>query len=455
MQYLTIQSYHQALADGADAHELVRYYIERIERFDQKGPAINAIIAINPDWEKELTEILETVDPSAPLFAVPVLVKDNIDVKGMATTAGNQNLLNNIAVADAPIVERIRAAGGLVLAKTNLHEFAIWGETISSVLGQTLNPYDLTRTPGGSSGGTGAALAMDFGIVGLGTDTINSVRSPASANNLVGLRPSQGALSSDGIIPYSLTQDTAGPLSRNLSDLEVLYRVMAADDEEVDMPIRPRIGVLRSFFGNHPDVNRVMTDVLTRFAPHAELIELDEAFNNQYLIDEVSVHLFDLKDHLGQYLEKLEDSPIRTLEDVLASGKYHPGIEANMLAAAKLSTKDEAYQPRIVEARKWAEKLHQLYEKHDLLAIIYPHQQQLVCEIGGSQLGRNGVLASITGFCSLCMPAGFSHTTSDAPLGVPIGFELLGRPGDDLWLIELGKRIEDRGGFKAPVSGEE
>lgn len=149
MHYLTIQSYHQALADGADAHELVRYYIERIERFDQKGPAINAIIAINPNWEKELTEILETVDPSAPLFAVPVLVKDNIDVKGMATTAGNQNLLNNIAVADAPIVERIRAAGGLVLAKTNLHEFAIWGETISSVLGQTLNPYDLTRTPGG------------------------------------------------------------------------------------------------------------------------------------------------------------------------------------------------------------------------------------------------------------------------------------------------------------------
>lgn len=170
MEYLTIKSYHEALNQGADAKQLVRHYLERIDKYDKQGPAINAIIAVNPNWEEELDQILQTMDPKAPLFAVPVLVKDNIDVKGMATTAGSLSLVDNIATEDAPIIQRIRRAGGLVLAKTNLHEFAIWGETLSSMLGQTKNPYDLTRTPGGSSGGTGAALAMDFGIVGLGTD---------------------------------------------------------------------------------------------------------------------------------------------------------------------------------------------------------------------------------------------------------------------------------------------
>lgn len=454
MDYMTIKQYHEALASGEDARQLIQHYLDRIERFDQQGPAINSIISLNQNWEKDLADILDSVDPSAPLYAVPVLVKDNIDVAGMVTTGGNLNLVDHVAQEDAPIIARIREAGGLFLAKTNLHEFAIWGETISSVLGQTKNPFDLTRTPGGSSGGTGAALAMDFGIVGLGTDTINSIRSPASANHLVGLRPSQGVLSGDGIIPYSLTQDTAGPLARNLDDLEVLFRVMAEDDEEAEMPIRPRIGVLRSFFGNHPDVTRVMEEILAKYSEVAELVELVEKFDNQYLIDEVSVHLFDLNDHLSQYLEQLDDSPVHSMSDVLKSGKYHPGIEDNMKRALKLSTSDEAYPKRIKEADAIAESLHQLYEKHDLLALIYPHQQQLVCEIGGSQLGRNGVLASITGFCSLALPAGFSQPSSDAPLGVPIGYELLGRPGDDLWLIELGKRIEDQGAFVAPESGK-
>lgn len=455
MEYFTIKSYHQALADGADAKEIVRHYLNRIEMFDKQGPKINSITAVNENWEKELEDILDKVDPSAPLYAVPVLVKDNIDVAGMVTTGGNTNLLGNVAQVDAPIVERIRQAGGLIIAKTNLHEFAIWGETISSVLGQTLNPYDLTRTPGGSSGGTGAALAMDFGIVGLGTDTINSVRSPASANHLVGLRPSQGAISGEGIIPYSLTQDTAGPIARNLDDLEILYRVMAEDDEEVDMAMVPRIGVLRSFFGDHPEVNRVMDEVLKKYEQSVELIELDATFNNQYLIDEVSVHLYDLNDHLSAYLEKLSNSPVHSMKDVLDSGNYHPGIEDNMLAALKLSTKDEAYAGRIKEAKELSETLHKIYEEHDLLAIIYPHQQQLVCEVGGSQKGRNGVLASITGFCSLALPGGFSQASDEAPLGVPIGYELLGRPGDDLWLIELGRRVEDRSDFIGPESGKE
>ncbi|HHT21362.1 MAG TPA: hypothetical protein GXZ74_07990 [Tissierellia bacterium] len=288
---------------------MIRYHIDRIERFDQ---TIKAIITINPNWPSDLSEIIRTIDPQAPLYCVPVLVKDNIDVLGMVTTAGSLSLSHNVAKQDAEIIRRIRQAGGLILAKTNLHEFAIWGETISSVLGQTKNPYDLSRTPGGSSGGTGAALAMDYGLVGLGTDTINSVRSPASANHLIGLRPTLGKLSSEGIIPYSLTQDTAGPMGRYLADVELLYRVMADEWGEISLPPRLKVGVVRSFFGSDPEVLAVMEQVLSKLSSKVELIELPVSFDNQYLIDQVSVHLYDLKDHLNHSIwPSLKDHPSR------------------------------------------------------------------------------------------------------------------------------------------------
>ena len=450
MEYLTIASFHEAMTKGASPKRLIQGFVDRIKRSDKQGPAIKAVIQINPNWEEELTDITEQLDPQAPLYGVPVLVKDNIDVKGMATTAGSLSLEHNIAKEDAEIIRRIRQAGGLILAKTNLHEFAIWGETISSMLGQTKNPFDLTRTPGGSSGGTGAGLAMDYGIIGLGTDTINSIRSPASANHLVGLRPTTGKLPSQGIIPYSLTQDTAGPMGRNLADVNLLYRVLAEDWREVKLVERPRVGVLRSFFGTDPDVNQVMDQVLARLSYDVELIELEETFDNQYLIDQVSVHLYDLKDHLNVYLSQLTDSPIRSLADILTSGKYHPGIEENLKRAAKLSTSDPAYQVRLKEAGQWKQKLRELYDKYDLTALVYPHQQQLVCRIGQSQLGRNGVLASITGFCSLALPGGFSQPSGEAPVGVPIGYELLGRAGKDLELLALGKLVFDETNFIGP-----
>jgi Asp-tRNA(Asn)/Glu-tRNA(Gln) amidotransferase A subunit family amidase len=141
-----------------------------------------------------------------PLHGIPVLLKDNVDTADMPTTAGSLSLKGYVPLADAQIVKKLRDAGAIILAKMNLHELAVWGETISSLGGQTLNPYDLTRTPGGSSGGTGAGLAAEFGTLGIGTDTINSIRSPASANSIVGIRPTVGLVSRNGIIPYSLTQ---------------------------------------------------------------------------------------------------------------------------------------------------------------------------------------------------------------------------------------------------------
>jgi amidase len=147
-----------------------------------------------------------------------VLLKDNVNTKDMPTTGGSLSLAGYTPATDAAITQKLRSAGAIILAKVNLHEFAIWGETISSIRGQTLNPYDLSRTPGGSSGGTGAGLAANFAVAGIGTDTVNFIRSPASANSIVGIRPTLGLVSRAGVIPYSLTQDAAGPLARTVTD---------------------------------------------------------------------------------------------------------------------------------------------------------------------------------------------------------------------------------------------
>ena len=189
----TVAQVHEAMRSGRlSARELVETYLARIEAFEDKGPAINAIILVNPkalDEADRLDQALQkTGELQGTLHGIPVMLKDNVDTYDMATTAGSKSLQGYIPDEDAFIAKKLREAGAIILAKTNLHEFAIWGETISSMLGQTVNPYDSTRTPGGSSGGTGAAIACNIGIIGIGTDTINSIRSPASACSLAGIQ---------------------------------------------------------------------------------------------------------------------------------------------------------------------------------------------------------------------------------------------------------------------------
>src|ERR1700693_2445652 len=190
----------------------------------------------------------------------------------MPTTGGSLSLAGYTPVTDAASTQKLLRAGAVILAKVNLHEFAIWGETVSSLRGQTLNPYDLTRTPGGSSGGTGAGLAANFAIAGIGSDTVNSIRSPASANSIVGIRPTLGLVSRAGVIPYSFTQDAAGPLARTVADAVKMLNVLVGYDPndsatawsvgnteedytkflKADGVKGKRIGILRSFFGTAP-----------------------------------------------------------------------------------------------------------------------------------------------------------------------------------------------------------
>ena len=273
LEEATINHVHEAMRAGKlTCRQLVEDYLERIVAYDKQGPALNAVILVNPRARETADELDAHFRESGfvgPLHGIPVLLKDNVDTADMPTTGGSLSLAGVVPDDDAFIVQKLRKAGALILAKVNLHEFAVWGETASSLGGQTLNPYDLTRTPGGSSGGTGAGIAANLGMVGIGTDTVNSIRSPASACSLVGFRPTLGLVSRDGIIPYSLTQDTAGPITRTVADaVKVLDAIAGYDAAEQSTALAAghiperyadflgagglhgvRLGIIKSFFG--------------------------------------------------------------------------------------------------------------------------------------------------------------------------------------------------------------
>ena len=468
----SIAAIHAAMQRGQlTSRQLVQDCLQRIEAYDQQGPRLNVVIQLNPralELADELDGKLSRSGLVGPLHGIPILLKDNIDTADLPTTAGSVCLAKHQPQQDAFLVKRLKAAGAIVLAKVNLHEFAVWGETVSSLKGQTLNPYDLTRTPGGSSGGTGAGVAAGFGVAGIGTDTVNSVRSPASANSLVGIRPTTGLVSRAGLVPYSFTQDTAGPICRNVADAALLLEVMAGYD-----PADPRtawsvgnippegytptiadnqlcgcrLGILNSLFGKgveHAEVNAAIHTCLVQMQEMgAALVELAESLDSVHLAGEVSVHLFDLERDLNSYLKNLEPTaPAHSLQEVVDSGLFHPGIAANLQQALAMKTDSLAYLQRLREQDRLKERLLDIMATHRLDALVFPHQQRLVVKIDESQVERNGVLASVTGFPSITIPAGFSVPSATAPLGVPIGIEFLGRPWSERTLIGLAGALE-------------
>ncbi len=473
----TVASVHGAMKRGElTCRRLVELYLERIAAYDRQGPCLNAVITVNPNalgLADELDDQLAKRGLIGPLHGIPVLLKDNIDTADMPTTGGSLSLAGIIPAEDAFITQKLQAAGALILAKVNLHEFAIWGESASSLLGQTLNPYDLSRTPGGSSGGTGAGIAANFGMVGIGTDTVNSIRSPASACSLVGIRPTLGLVSRDGIIPYSLTQDTAGPITRSVTDAAIVLDAICGYDRADDATAwsigripgtytayldrnglaGKRLGVLESFLGTKPEheaVNAAIRhgiEVMRRSG--AGIIAVNEPIDANELVSEVSVHLYELKAHLNAYLNKLgPEAQVHSLKDVIDSGKYHAGIEANIKAAEQLSTQSPEYRERLIKRQKLRNQVMQLMAEYDLDALVYPHQKRLVVPVGEAQLERNGVLGAITGFPSIVVPGGFSQPTDKAPAGVPIGLEILGRPWSEPVLIQIAYSFEQATQFR-------
>ena len=474
----TIGDVHAAYKSGAlTSVELVRAYLDRIQACDQAGPKLNVVIFLDPRAFEEAAALdkyfRRTGKFIGPLHGIPVLLKDNVNTKDMPTTGGSLSLAGYTPATDAAITQKLRSAGAIILAKVNLHEFAIWGETVSSIQGQTLNPYDLTRTPGGSSGGTGAGVAANFAMAGVGTDTVNSIRSPASANSIVGIRPTVGLVSRAGIIPYSFTQDAAGPLARTVTDAARLLNVLVGYDpddpatawsvgniqEDYTKFLKSngvqgkRIGVLRSFFGAapiHAEVNIVANQALEDLKKSgATIVELNTPdLDSGVITSDVSVHLFELKPALNAYLGA-GNAPVKSLEEIISSGKFHPNIRENITKSQGLEL-DDSYRLRLQKRAALQQRVMKIMADERLDAIVFPHQKRLVVPVDETQVERNGALGAVTGFPSIVVPGGFSRPTPTAPLGVPVGIEFLGRPWSERLLIEIGYGYEQATKHRRP-----
>ncbi|OJD33274.1 amidase signature enzyme [Diplodia corticola] len=507
----TIASVHHALFTGlSSCREVVSSFLTRIETHN---PRINAIIALNPSalaTADALDHALSLGNTSTgPLFCVPILLKDNFDLAGLPTTGGNLALSSLHPSTSAPTVAALQRAGAVVLGKANLHELALEGLTASSLGGQTLNPYDAARTPGGSSGGSGAAVAASFAVLATGTDTVNSLRSPASANNLFSVRPTRGLLSRGGVVPISYTQDAVGVMARSLEDVAVALTAMAgvgydeADNATALIPEASvgvdyaaelagassslegvRLGLLEPFFnrsaGPETDpVNEAMDTVVGELAAAgATIVRINdtELFNATGMAATLDTQRFEYRESLEAYLQNSDHtssspaSPFpRTLASLYATNNTSGSGTGNgsflvipaqyeyVTTALRSSTANATYSAVQSGIRNLTLALAATMSAHRVSALLYPEQRNLVVPVGApSQSGRNGILAALTGSPVVCVPIGFSgggggegSGDEDASLGVPIGMEVLGRPWDERTLFGVAKGVREAVGPRA------
>jgi len=492
-----------SIAELADAYEkgltseqVVSAYLKRIEAYDKQGPKINAIITLNPralDTAKALDAERKSGKVRGPLHGIPVVLKDNFDTMDMATTGGSQLLEGSIPPNDAFVVRKLRDAGAIILAKVNMSEWAggagVYGTTdreaarqgavpngFSSAGGQTRNPHDPTRGPAGSSGGTGAAIAAVFAQVGLGTDTGGSVRGPSSVNGLVGLKPTNGLLSRDGIIPLSLTFDTGGPMARSVSDLAVALGTMTGVDpadpltrtsaglSETDYTKflktgalkGARIGVAREFMGRNAETDQIMERALATLRKLGAVI-VDPVQYPQYLLDARqsvlnTVMNADFRAQIEDYLKTTGPDYPKTYEDIVARSNdpathYRSpgkawGLQYN--ATIALEQSDPVYQaaknhglPMIKSA------MLAVFANYGLDAIVYPTSPQpatLIEPPAGERAGGGGgsatLIANETGFPDLIVPAGM---TKD---GLPVSISFFGPAYSEAKLLGYGYDFE-------------
>lgn len=469
---------------------VVERYLERIRAYEGE---LGAIIRVNPnamDRAEELDAALESNEPVGPLHGIPVLLKDNNDTADIPTTAGSVSMKESTPPDDATIVSWIREAGGIVLAKTNLHEFAFGYDTVSSLGGVTHNPYDADRYAGGSSGGTGAGIAASLGVLGTGTDTGGSVRVPAAATGLVGLRPSTGLVSRDGIVPLALTEDTAGPMTRTVADAALLTDVLVgydpADPETAESVGRTphakgksytdylnedglegaRIGVYRDYVGPNEDeedeavvedaeaVTAVFDEALTDLErAGATVVDPVEAPSWEFVYEANVSSSDEFNRDIDAYLEGRGDDTPDSLEEIVESDEYAPAICESIREREEV---DEDALDENVDYLRGLSKRDDLQEfvlgtmaEHDLDAIVYPALRHTPPHIDSDEpWGSNAQLTPALEFPSMTVPAGFTEDSS-----MPVGIEFVAREYGEERLFELAYAYERATRHRRPPEG--
>ena len=480
LQEATIAQIHAAFAAGAmTCAQLTQLYLNRIDAYNVRGPALRAIITVNPNAIQTAMEMDRRykASPSSagPLHCIPTILKDNFDTVDMPTTGGSIAMRSSQPRSDAFTVTRMRDAGALILAKANMTEFARGGMSLSSLGGQVRNPYDLSRTPGGSSGGTGAALAANLAVLGTGSDTGQSIRSPASANSLVGVRPTRGLVSRSGVIPNSHTQDEIGPIARTVTDAALLLDVMAGYDAadpitafgkgrtpssymhlfRSDALAGARIGVMTNLFGTaerHREVNAAIAAVTEKMASMGATIIRFELPVYDALEASVATASFEARTVMERYFSTLgPDAPIKSFHQLVAarSSAVQQTLEAELAVVDGLNNHD--YKERLLNRDKLRLAVAAKMADLGLDAILYPLQKILVVPItADDQTERNGTLSNGTGFPAVTFPAGFSAPTASAPLGIPIGAELLGLEYTEDQLLAYAYAFEQAAHVRKP-----
>lgn len=461
----TIPQLQRAMRTGQiTAVELVEFYLARIAAYDDAGPALNALISINPHAREEAAALdAERAEsgPRGPLHGIPVMVKDNIDTAEMPTTAGNLVLERFRPAKDAFQVRKLRKAGAIILAKTNLPEFASSWETWSPVGGQTLNPYDTSRSPGGSSGGTAVAVTANFAVAGLGTDTCGSNRLPAGLNNLYSLRPTRGLSSREGVIPYSSTADEVGPMARSVIDLATVLEATAGRDPADPTTVQVTIDFVAAVDADGLEGRRVgVLDLHQLGDPIDYGRDLDGRW--QGALDGLEANGVELVDvtlpgHHGHDVigELLEEFPY-ALADFLAGEPTAPrgafkrimaGLDDGVLMGGQHPSRikpgdtrplTKGYRRALQERTSLRHDVETLMDDRELDALVYPVSATTTRPLGDADGAAHSdcALAAVAGLPALAVPAGF---TSD---GLPVGIELVGRAFDEATLIAIAAGYE-------------
>ena len=454
----------------ADAGATASWQLQRIAKLDDAGPMLNAVIAINPHAP---AEALAAEQAGLPLMGRTVLVKDNVETRELPTTAGSLALAGNMTRRDAPLIANLRDAGGVVLGKTNLSEWANIRDFRSTsgwsaVGGLTRNPHAIDRNTCGSSSGSGAAVAAGFAWAAIGTETNGSITCPASINGIVGFKPTVGMVSRTHVVPISSTQDTAGPMARSVKDAAMLLTAIAgadpADAVTTTVPNRPadyaaglaeaslegvRIGVMRGQVGDRQDLTATFDAALADMErAGAELVEIEFEPDTAMYRDSFQVLMFELREEMGKYLSSLpgEDMP-RSLADLIAFNEANKETEMrwfgqDLFELAERTTDLEAYEKARENAVRIAgkETIDALLAEHDVRFLVAPTRGP--AWMSDLVLGDNfngsigfGAPAAIAGYPHLTVP--MAHVE-----GLPVGLSIIGAQWADHDVLNAGYAYE-------------
>lgn len=503
LEEATISELNAAMDDGVvTSEQLVKLYLARIAAYEDGGPKLNSILSLNPralEQAAMLDKERRVKGPRGPLHGIPVLLKDNIDTFDMPTSNGSAILKDSYPPDDAHIAKALRDAGAVILGKAAMGEFA--GGSYNSVGGQTINPYHFKRHTGGSSSGSGAAIAANFAVLAVGTDTSTSVRGPAAYNGIVGLRPTTGLISRDGIAPKNLNFDSAGPMARTVTDVAAMLNVIAFPDASDSVGLQvwkevkkaspgkidytqyldknalkgAKLGVVRDFFGGDPEIDKLAEAALKKMESLGATvveIKLEPSFTDKYLMqggrDIRKLSDYRFKGDWEAYLATLSGDVPKTVAEFVHQyetvvNKSPLPVEDSVMRLLKDSLKtspdDPAYKNLIENILPGAmkEKLA-LFEKYGVDALVFPYQSTFGPPISNpaykiddasyvkSERPQPSILAgySSVGFPGIVVPMGFGSQ------GLPMDISFFGKPYEEGKLIGFAYAYEQASKLRKP-----